>query len=92
LARRASRRANSSGIDKPSGKIRPIRRLGLGHQLAHLGPQLRLDLARMLIRQGAVPAGIGMDLRAVQRYRAEVQHPHLARQHQHLHEQPPDLL
>ena len=72
-------------------QVGPIRRLGLGHQLGHLGLQLRLDLAGMLIGQRAVAAGVGVDLRAVQRHRAQRQHAHLARQQQHLHEQPLDL-
>ena len=76
----------------PSGTSGLIRRLGLRHQLGHFGLQLRLDLARMLIGQRAVPAGIGVDLRAVQPDRAHLQHAHLARQSQHLHEQPLDLL
>ena len=53
--------------------------------------QLRFDLARMLVRQRAVPAGVGVDLRAVQRHRAHLQHAHLARQQQHLNEQRLDL-
>src|SRR6476660_4750801 len=38
------------------------------------------------------PAGIGVDLGAVERHRAQLEHPYLARQFQHLHEQPFDLL
>jgi hypothetical protein len=38
------------------------------------------------------PAGIGVDLRAVERHRTQLEHPYLARQCQHLHEQPFDLL
>ena len=72
--------------------IRLIRRLGLRHQIGHFGLQLRLDLARVLIRQRAVPAGVGVDLGAVQRHRAHLQHAHLAGQQQHLHEQRLDLL
>ena len=74
------------------GNVRLVRRLGLGHQIGHLGLQLRLDLARMLIGQRAVPAGVGVDLRAVERHRAHLQHAHLARQQQHLNEQRLDLL
>ena len=74
------------------GNVRRIRRFGLGHQIGHFGLQLRLDLARMLIRQRAVPAGVGVDLRAVERHRAHLQHAHLARQQQHLNEQRLDLL
>ena len=39
-----------------------------------------------------MPASIGVDLRAVERDGAHLEHPHLARQRQHLHEQPLDLL
>ena len=39
-----------------------------------------------------VAAGVGMDLRAIERYRAHLQHAHLARQEQNLHEQRLDLL
>src|SRR5258707_8546660 len=45
-----------------------------------------LDLAGVLVRQRAVPAGVGVDLGAVQRNGAHLEHPHLARQLQHLHE------
>ncbi len=41
----------------------------------------------MLIGQRAVPAGIGVNLRAVQRHRAQLEQAHLARQLQHPHEQ-----
>ena len=74
------------------GEVRPVRRLGLGQQLGHFGLQLRLDLAGMLIGQRAVPAGIGVDLGAVERHRAHLEHAHLARHRQHLDEQPLDLL
>ena len=47
---------------------------------------------RVLIRQCAVPAGIGVDLRAVERNGAHLEHPHLVRQRQHLHEQTLELL
>ena len=69
-----------------------IRGFGPRQQLGHFGLQLRLDLARVLIRKRTVPAGIGVDLRAVERHRAQLEHPYLARQCQHLHEQPFDLL
>ena len=46
----------------------------------------------MLIGQRAVPAGIGVDLGAVERHRAQLEHAHLARHRQHLDEQPLDLL
>ena len=80
---RSSRRASSSGIDIPLGNIRLIGGLGL---------QLRFDLARMLIRQRAVLAGVGVDLRPVQAYRPQLQKAHLGRQKQNLDEQPLDLL
>ena len=69
------------------GNIRRIRRLGFGHQIGHFGLQLRFDLARVFIRKRAVPAGVGVYLRAVQRERAHLQNAHLARQKQHLNEQ-----
>ena len=80
------------------GNRQAIRDVGLvrsfrpRQQFSHFRLQLLGDLAGMLIRQGAVPAGVGVDLRAVQRNRAHPQHPHLARQFQHLHKQPLDLL
>ena len=49
--------------------------------------QLRLDLARMFIGKRAVPAGVGVDFRAVEPDRPHFQHAHLARQQQHLNEQ-----
>ena len=48
------------------GNVRRVRRLGFGHQLGDLRLQLRLDLARVFIRQCAVSAGVGMDFRAVE--------------------------
>ena len=74
------------------GNVRRVRRLGFGHQLGDLRLQLCLDLARVFIRQCAVPAGVGVDFRAVEPDRPHVQHAHLARQQQHLNEQPLDLL
>ena len=38
-----------------------------------------------------MPAGIGMHLCAVQRHRAQLEHPGLPRQRQHLDEQPLDI-
>jgi hypothetical protein len=73
------------------GNIRLVRRLGLGHQIGDLGPQLRLDLARVLIRKRAVSAGVGVDFRAVQPDRSHLQNAHLARKQQHLDEQLLDL-
>ena len=72
--------------------VRRVRRLGFGHEIGDFGLQLRLDLARMFIGQRAVPAGVGVDFRAVEPERAHLQHAHLARQQQHLNEQPLDLL
>ena len=46
----------------------------------------------MLVGQGAVPAGVGVDLGAVERHRAHLEHAHLARHRQHLDEQTLDLL
>jgi hypothetical protein len=74
------------------GNVYRIRRLGLGHQIGNFGLQLRLDLARVFIRQRAMPAGIGMDLRAVEPDRSHLQHAHLARHLQHLDKQRLDLL
>jgi hypothetical protein len=89
-ARRCSRRASSS--DRQTiRQVDPIRSFGRGQQLGHLGPQLRLDLARMRKGQRAVAARIGMDLGAIQRHRPHLQHAHLARQQQHLHKQRLDL-
>ena len=45
----------------------------------------------MFVRQRAVPVGIGVDLRAIQRHRAKLQHSHLHRHAQYLHEQRLDL-
>ena len=73
------------------GNVRLVRRFGFGHQIGDLGFQLRLDLAGMLMRQRAVPAGVGVDLRTVQRHRPHFQNAHLPRQLQHLNEQSFDL-
>ena len=80
------------GDRKAIGKIGLIGRFGLRHQVGNLGLQLRFDLASMLIRKRAVPAGIGVNLRPVKTDRAHLQNAHLARQKQHLHEQTLDLL
>ena len=89
--RRSSRRASSSGIEsRPAGQLYP--RLRPWPQLPPPRPSTALDLARVLIGQRAVAAGIGVDLRAIQPDRAQLEHAHLARQQQHLHEQRFDLL
>ena len=75
----------------PVRHIRGIGGLRQRHQLGDLGLQLRFELARMLIGQRAVPAGVGVDLGAVQRHRAQLEQPGLPRQHQDLDEQPFDL-
>ena len=59
--------------------------------MGDLSLQLRFDLAGVFIRQRAVTAGVGVDLRAVERNRSHFQHAHLARQQQHLNEQRFDL-
>ena len=74
------------------GKVRRVGRFGFGHQIGDLGFQLRLDLAGVFIRQRTVPAGVGVNLRAVQRHRPHLQNAHLPRQLQHLNEQSFDLL
>ena len=76
------------GDRHPVGKVR---RLGLGQQRGDFGLQLRFDLARMLIGERAVAAGVGVDLRAVEADGSHLQHAHLARQQQHLNEQSLDL-
>ncbi len=70
---------------------RRVDRFGFSHQIGDLGFQLRLSLAGVFIRQRAVPAGVGMDLCAVQRHRPHLQNAHLPRQQQHLNEQSFDL-
>ena len=74
------------------GNVRRVRRLGFGHEIGDFRLQLRLDLARMFIGKRAVPAGVGVDFRAVEPDRPHFQHAHLASQQQHLNEQPLDLL
>ena len=79
------------------GDLHPVRHLGLigrlrlAQQIGHFGLQLRLDPACVLIRQRAVAAGVGVDLGAIQRHGAELQHPHLAGHAEHLNEQRLDL-
>ena len=68
----------------PVRHIRLIGGLRQRHQLRDLGLQLRFELARMLIGQRAVPAGVGVNLGAVQRHRAQLEQPGLPRQHQDL--------
>ena len=69
-----------------------IRRFGFRQKFSHFRFQLRLYFTRVLIRQRAVAAGVGVDLGPVQRHRAHFQHAHLARQLQDLDELPLDLL
>ena len=73
------------------GNIRLIGGFGLRQKLSNFGLQLRLDFARMLVRERAVLAGIGVDLRAVQRDRPHPQQAHLASQKQNLDERRFDL-
>ena len=80
------------GDRHPVRHLRLIRRLGAGHEFGHLGLQPCLDLARVLVRQRAVAAGVGVDLGPIERHRAHLQHAHLARQHQHLDKELLDLL
>ena len=51
-----------------------VRRFCLGHEIGHFGLQLGRQLARMVIGQRAVPAGIGVDLGPVEPDRAQLQH------------------
>ena len=53
--------------------VRLIRSLGFGHEFSDFGLQLRLDLARMFIGKRAVPAGVGVDLGAVEPQSAQLQ-------------------
>jgi hypothetical protein len=78
------------GDRHPVGTVGLIRHFCLRHQLGHLGLQLRLDLARVLVGQRAVPAGVGVYLRPVERHRPQLEQAHLTRQQQYLHEQPLD--
>ena len=69
------------GDRHPVGNVRGVRRLGFGQQCSHFGLQLRFDPAGVLIGKRAMPAGVGVDLRAVQRDRAHhLQNAHLAPQ------------
>jgi hypothetical protein len=68
--------------------VRLIRRLSFCHQL---GLQPGLDLARMLIGQRAVAAGVDLG-GAIQRHRAQLQYPISSATPQHLHEQPLQFL
>ena len=68
------------------GGFRPCQQFG------HFGLQLAFDLGGMFIGQRAVPAGIGVDLGAIQRHRAKLEQAHLAGQFQHPHEQRFDVL
>ena len=74
------------------GDVGLIRRLGARQQIRHLGFQLRLEVARVVPRQRAVAAGVGVDLRAVKADRSQFQNPHLAREQQNPNEQRLDLL
>ena len=71
----------------PVGNIPSICPLGKPQQLLHFSLQLLLDFLRVPVGQRAVPARIGVHLRAVQGHRAELEHPQIARELQHLDEQ-----
>ena len=75
------------GHRHPVRHVRHVGRFRQHHQFRNLGLQLRLDPAGMLPGQRAVPAGVGMHLGPIQRHRAQLQHPGLARQQQNLDEQ-----
>ena len=66
--------------------------LGQRKQRLNLLAQLRLNLVGVRPGQRRVLARVGLDLGAVQRDAAELEKLHLARQHQHLHEQRLHLL
>ena len=66
--------------------------LGQGQQGLHLLAQLRFDLVGVRPGQRLVLARVGADLGAVERDVAELEQLHLAREHQHLHEQRLDFL
>ena len=80
------------------GNIRRIRRLGFGHHIGHFAFRCASPglfdpgVARVLVRKRAGPAGVGVDLRAIQRDCAHLQSAHLARHQKHLNEQRLDLL
>ena len=73
------------------GDIGLIGRFGFCQQVGHFGLQLRLDLSGVLVRQRAVPAGVGVDFGAIQGDGAHPEHAHLACQEQHFDEQSLDL-
>ena len=75
------------GHRHPVRHVRRVGRFRQRRQFRNLGLQLHLDPAGMLPGQRAVPAGVGMYLGPVQRHRAQLQHPGLARQQQNLDEQ-----
>jgi len=66
--------------------------LGEGQKGMYLLAQLRFDLVGVGPRQRLVLARIGIDLGAVECDVAELEQLHLAREHQHLHEQHLDFL
>ena len=61
------------GDRHPVGYVGGVGRFRLGHEVGDLGLQLRLDLHRMLVGQRAVPARVGVNLRAVQANRPHLQ-------------------
>ena len=75
------------GNRHPVGNIPSIRPLGKPQQLLHFPLQLLLDLLRVPVGQRAVPARIGVHLRAIQSHSAELEHSQIVRQLQHLDEQ-----
>ena len=74
------------------GNVGCVGRLGFSHQIGDFSLQLSLDLARMLIGKRAMPAGVGMNLCAVEPNRSQLEDAHLARQQQDLNKQRLDLL
>ena len=79
------------GNIQPLGQWLRIGALGARQQLLDLGQQLRLELLGMPVRQRAVARGVGVQLRAVQCQRAELEQLHRLGDEQHLHEQRLDL-
>src|SRR5690606_23152253 len=73
------------------GKVRGIGPFGQLQQLLYFSPELLLQLLGMAVGQRAVSVRIGVDLGPVQGHRAQLEHPHRARQLQHLHKQLLDL-
>jgi hypothetical protein len=67
--------------------IRLIRRIGFAIRSANSAFSRALPLARMVVIQRTVAAGIGIDRRPVEPDRAQLQHTHLVGQQQYLHEQ-----